>query len=408
LVADGGTSIFHLFATSARKYVMSSPHGQIAIVGVGETEFRRQIDRSTLDLVVEAALAALDEAGLEPGAVDGIVTEASSMPQLVPADEVAMALGVKNRTFTASALIGGAGVVGAPDLAQMAINAGRATTVLTFFGSDFGSSPGGPYAFPAALDTKLGVERPAGWYGQPAIFAQLAQRYRHQYGLKPEQQGAIVVGTRQHAAHTPGAMKREPLSVDDYLSSPMIADPFRSLDCSLINDGASAWVMTSAERARDLKKPPVLVAGCGIGSLPTTQASYFSQKADYLATPARVSAPRAFEGSGLMLDDVDFAEIYDCFTISLLLQLEDLGFSEPGSAADLFESGRTAIDGSLPVNTHGGLLSYAYTVGASHVVEAVRQIRGERSENQVASPEVALVAGLGVPDHATLLLTKDR
>jgi acetyl-CoA acetyltransferase len=299
-------------------------------------------------------------------------------------------------------------VVGAPHLAALAIRAGIATSVISYYGADFGSSAGGPYAFPVALDTKAAIEMPAGWYGQPLYFAAMAQRYRHLYGLSPEQQAEVAIAARAHAVRTPGAMRRTPLTPADYLASPMVADPLRALDCSLISDGATAFVMTSLERARSLARPPAVVAGIGVGSVPETQASYFTQHPDYPSTPAALSAPRAFREAGLQPADVDVAEIYDCFTISTLLQLEECGFCGRGEGAAFVEGGRTGPGGALPVNTHGGLLSHSYMVGAHHVVEAVRQLRGERGVGQVPSAEVALVAGLGVPDHATLLLTTDR
>jgi acetyl-CoA acetyltransferase len=304
-----------------------------------------------------------------------------------------------DRRFTAAGLVGGAGVVGAPVLAELALRSGAADVVLSYYGADFGSAPGGPYAFPVGIEVKEGIEKPLGWYGQPLYFAAMAQRYRAEYGLPETALGAVAVATRAHAARTPGAMRRTPLTMAGYLASPMIAEPFRALDCSLINDGAVAFVMTTLDRARDLRRPPVVLAGAGTGSVPATQESYFTQAPDHPRTPAVVSGPRAFAAAGLEPSDVDLALIYDCFTISTIIQLEDLGLCARGEGAAFVAAG------TVPVNTHGGLLSHAYTVGASHVVEAVRQLRGERGAAQVSGAEVALVAGLGVPDHACLLLT---
>ena len=380
----------------------------IAIVGVGSTEHVRRWNKPITQLVVEASRKAIADAGLEPEDIDGIVTDVSYMPVRAPADEVAAALGIRERCFTAHGLVGGAGVVGAPHLAELAINSGQARHVLSYYGADFGSVKGGPYGFPVALDTKLAVEVPFGWYGQPLYFAAMAQRYKHEFGLTPEQQAEVVVATRAHAARTPGAMRRDPLTLDAYLASPMIADPFRSLDCSLISDGGTAFVMTSVERARDLPQPPVLVAGIGLASTTDTQAGYFTQHTPYPGTPAVRSAPRALRQAGLTAADVDVVELYDCFTITTLLQLEECGFCGHGEASSFVEGGRIGPGGSLPVNTHGGLLSHSYMVGAEHVVEGVRQLRGSRGEGQVPGAEVALVTGLGVPDHATLVLTVDR
>lgn len=381
---------------------------RIAVVGVGETEYVRRGTKAIDELGIEASILALADAGIDAAEVDGIVTEASSMPQRVPADEVAVALGVRDRCFTAHANVVGAGIVGAPALAALAIQTGRASVVLSYYAADLGSAPGGPYAFHAEDPLKASLELPFGWYGQPTYFAGWAQRYRHEFGLTSEQQAAVAMAARAHAAQTPGAMKRVPFTYEEYLAGPVISEPLRLLDCCLINDGGTAFVMTSLERARDLPKPPVVVAGCGIGSKNVTQSSWFTQNPDYLTTPAVHSAPRAFAEAGVLPADVDFAEIYDCFTISTLLQLEDLGFCGKGEAASFVEDGRTGPGGLLPVNTHGGLLSHSYMQGANHVVEAVHQLRGERGEAQVAGAEVGVVAGLGVPDHATLVLTVDR
>jgi acetyl-CoA acetyltransferase len=380
----------------------------IAIVGVGSTEHVRRSNKPITQLVVEASRKAIADAGLEPEDIDGIVTDVSYMPLRAPADEVAAALGIRERCFTAHGLVGGAGVVGAPHLAELAISSGQARHVLSYYGADFGSVKGGPYAFPVALDTKLAVEVPFGWYGQPLYFAAMGQRYKHEFGLTPEQQAEVVLAARAHAARTPGAMRRDPLTLDAYLASPMIADPFRSLDCSLISDGGTAFVMTSVERARNLPQPPVLVAGIGLASTNETQAGYFTQHTPYPGTPAVRSAPRALRQAGLSAADVDVVELYDCFTITTLLQLEECGFCGHGEASSFVEGGRIGPGGSLPVNTHGGLLSHSYMVGAEHVVEGVRQLRGSRGEGQVPGAEVALVTGLGVPDHATLVLTVDR
>ncbi len=277
----------------------------IAIVGVGSTEHVRRSHKPITQLVVEACRKAIADAGLQPQDIDGIVTDVSYMPVRAPADEVAAALGIGERCFTAHGLVGGAGVVGAPHLAELAIRSGQARHVLSYYGADFGSVEGGPYAFPVALDAKLAVEMPFGWYGQPLYFAAMAQRYKHEFGLTPAQQGEVAIAARAHAALTPGAMRRDPLTMEGYITSQMIAEPFRSLDCSLISDGGTAFVMTSVERARSLPQPPVLVAGIGLASTRETQAGYFTQHAPYPGTPARLSAPRALAQAELTPADVD-------------------------------------------------------------------------------------------------------
>jgi acetyl-CoA acetyltransferase len=381
----------------------------IAIVGVGETEYAWKEPRSPAALAVDAVQRALADAGLTGPDVDGIVTESYTLANRAPADFVAAHIGIKDRAFSAHTGIAGSGTVGAPALARLAIESGLASVVVSYYAINLSArGAGGAYQLHAGDKAKAAFEMPFGFYGQPVYFAAAAARYRHLSGLAPEQLGSVARAARAHAQRTPNALRREPLSMDDYLANAVVADPLRKLDCCLVNDGGVAFVMTSVERARDLPHSPVVVAGAGFGSKPVAQSGYFSQSTDLLTTAAAISGPKAYRDAGLQPADVDFAEIYDCFTISMLLQLEDLGFAAKGEGARFIATGATAPGGSLPVNTHGGLLSQSYLVGGNHVVEAVRQLRGERGEAQVEGAEVGLVAGLGAPEHATLLLTKDR
>ena len=381
----------------------------IAIVGVGETDSSFTDPRPVPALALDACRRALADAGLTGADVDGFTTEAVTMGQRAPVDEIAVRLGVRDRVFTASTGIAGAGIVAAVQLAELAIDAGLADVVVSYFAiSQSTRGKGGTYAFHAGDPAKASFEMPFGYYGQPVYFAATATRYAHEYGMRPEELGAIAVSTRQHAQRTPNALKREPLTIDDYLAKPMLTDPFRALDCCLVNDAGVAIVMTSLERARSLRRAPVRVAGVGVASKPVTQSQYFSQSADLLTTAGTLSGPRAYAQAGLGPADVDVAELYDCFTISVVLQLEDLGLAPRGQGAAFAATGALGPGGSLPTNTHGGLLSQSYAVGGNHIVEAVRQLRHERGDAQVEGAEVALVAGLGAPEHATMLLTVDR
>jgi acetyl-CoA acetyltransferase len=387
----------------------SEPGVSIAIVGVGETDYAWKDPRAPAELAVDAVQRALADAGLTGADVDGIVTESYTLSHGAPADLVASRIGVRDRAFSAHLGIAGSGTVGAPGLARMAIEAGEASVVVSYYSINLSSrGAGGAYAIHAGDRAKAAFEMPFGYYGQAVYFAAAAARYRHLYGLEYEQLGAVALAARAHAQRTPNALRREPLTMEAFLDNPIVADPLRKLDCCLVNDGGVAFVMTSLERARDLPHPPAVVAGVGFGSKPVPQSGYFSQAADLLTTAATYSGPRAYRQAGLTAADVDVAEIYDCFTISMLLQLEDLGFAAKGEGAAFIASGATGPGGELPVNTHGGLLSQSYLVGGNHVVEAVRQLRGDRGEAQVEGAEVALVAGLGAPEHATLLLTVDR
>jgi acetyl-CoA acetyltransferase len=379
----------------------------VAIVGVGEVEPAWKHDRPVLGLVVDAVRRALDDAGLDGSEVDGIAIEGETMHG-ARADEVGVAIGARDRRFSVQTSVAGAGVVAALQMAELAIDAGLADVVVSYYGISLSTQVGGPYNVHAEDPAKAAFEMPFGFFGQPVYFAALAQRYAHEYGLTAEQLGSVPIAARAFATRTPGALAQDPLDLDGYLADRVVSDPLRRLDCCLINDAAAAFVITSAERARDLRRPPVLVAGTGFGTKPVTEAGYFTQNPQYLEMASVESGRRAFAAAGLTPADVDIAEIYDCFTMSVILQLEDLGFAAKGEGAAFCAAGSIGPGGRLPTNTHGGLLSQSYTVGAGHVVEAVRQLRGERGDGQIEGAEVAVVTGLGAMDHATALLTKDR
>lgn len=297
--------------------------------------------------------------------------------------------------------------MGAPLLAATAIESGVASVVLSYFGVDWGSAPGGPYAFHEAYPAKVAFEEPLGYYGQPAYFGAIAHRYMHEYGLTSRQLGSIAVTQRQHAILNGRAQARRPLGWEDYERSPLVADPLRVADCCLVSDGAAAFVMCSAERARDCPHPPVSISGVGYAAAPMGGDSIFTQTPDLLAIPgASEASRRALAMAGLSLGEVDFAEIYDCFTISLVLAIEDLGFCRKGEGGRFFEAGHHALGGKLPVNTHGGLLSHGFALGVNHVVEAVRQLRHDAGAAQVRDAQVGLVGGMCWPEYAVLLLRR--
>lgn len=376
----------------------------IAIVGIGETPPVRRSPRDLRSLVINAVYEALDDAGIAPHEVDGVVTDSIVMPTTVPHDYVMGQLGATSR-FDASISYGGAGIAYAPIQAALAINAGLADVVLCYFGVDWGTRTSGPYGFHDLYPAKREFEKPYGFNAQPTYFGLWIRRYMKEYGLTAEQLGAVAVQHRQHALIRGGGQVTRPLSIDDYLSAVPIADPLRVPDCCLITDGAGALVMTSRERARDCRRPPVRVAGAGFASIPITGDSIFTQDPNLLTTPsARAATDQALAMAGVERNDIDFLEIYDCFTISVLMQLEDMGFCKKGEAGAFFEGGHAALGGQLPVNTHGGLLSYSYRLGIEHVVEAVRQLRGEAGPNQVANARIGAFGGLSLPDYGVLIL----
>ncbi|WP_176245124.1 thiolase family protein [Oceanibacterium hippocampi] len=353
---------------------------------------------------MDAALAALEDAGLDPSDVDGIMSDGGIMPSSVPHEWLAAQLGV-NSYFDASISYGGTGVCAAPMIAEMAIREGLANVVLFYFGVDWGTRPGGPYGFHDIYPAKMAFEKPYGFNGQPSYFALWARRYMHEYGLDERDLATIAVTQRDNAMRHGGGQAKRPLSYDDYFASRMISDPLRISDCCLISDGVGAYVMTSADRARDCRKRPVEVLGVGYAAEPITGDDVFTQKPAMLHLPSVAEASRrAQQRAGVTLDDVDFAEIYDCFTISCLMQIEDIGFCGKGEAAAFIREKGIGIDDGLPVNTHGGMLSYSYRLGIEHVVEAVRQLRGECGDAQVKDASIGLVSGLSVPEYGVLML----
>jgi len=265
---------------------------------------------------------------------------------------------------------------------------------------------GGPGHFHAEERFKANLELPFGWFPQPVYFANIARRHMFEYGTKPEQLGAIAVSARRHANGQPGAVMREKtLTLEEYLAQPMLAEPLRVPDCCLISDGGAAFLMTTPERARDLRKPPVVVAGLGAGTSDT--GTYWSQQRAFTTTPQVFSAPPAFAMAGVAPGDVDVLTLYDPFTIVTLMQIEDMGFCEKGCAGPFVADGGLDWDrGRLPTNTHGGMLSHAYVLGSAHVVETVRQLRGEAA-NQVPGASVGVYGGYTGHMASTLVLRRD-
>jgi acetyl-CoA acetyltransferase len=356
-----------------------------------------------MEMLVEASRQAIFEAGLEPEDIDGFI----GSPGVPGMDEMAAALGIEARPFTARNDVnaGAATVAGSLMLAQLAIEAGLATAVLAPYGIKC-SAPGGPYAYHAADPLKADLEMPVGYYGQPAYFAAMAQRYAHEFGLTTEELSGVSRSARAWAELTENAQRREPLDYEGYLRSPMIATPFRALDCCLMTDGACAYVITSVERARDLPKPPAVVAGVGIGTDPLPMSMILSQNLPIWGFPGESSATAAYAMAGIAAKDVDVAQIYDCFSISAIVQAEMLGLCETGDGARLFSEGHSGPGGRMPINTSGGHMSGGYVPGANLMVEAVRQIRGERGPAQVPDAKVSVAAGLGANAHGTAVLMR--
>jgi acetyl-CoA acetyltransferase len=224
------------------------------------------------------------------------------------------------------------------------------------------------------------------------------------YGLRPEQLGALSIAIRNHGAAHPGAFRRQHVTMEDYLKSPLMSDPLRLLDCCGRSSGAAAFVITSPERARDLRKRPVTMLGAGFSSMNLVRRHFWVQRQEYPGSRTSTAAKHAFQMAGLTPKDVDLAGLPDAYSIAALTDLEGCGFCKPGEGASFVENGRVAVGGELPINTHGGMLSHSYLMSVPHIVEAVRQLRHEAPANQVEGAEVALVSGMGPGDNCVLLL----
>jgi acetyl-CoA acetyltransferase len=369
-----------------------SLQGKGAVTGIGETAYSRSSGKSVAALQMEAALKAIADAGLDPKDIDGIIAYATSG---VVAEDFVTNFGIPDLRFSATTPMGGASCVAAVQCAIAAIGAGICRHVLIPLGRNGASeSRIGSRVRQLPQFRVVGeFEMPAGALAPAQLYAPMARRHMACYGTTSRQLGEIAVTTRRHAGLHGNAMMTAPITLEDHQRSRMIADPLRLLDCSLESDGAAAVVVSGAERAPDLRRRPVYVMGIAEGH--PDSPSTITQRADLTTLGIAKAAPRAFQMAGVTPADVDVAEIYDCFTYIALCQLEDLGFCKKGEGGPFVEGGALGLDGRLPVNTHGGLLSQAHVAGLNHIVEVVRQLRGEGGATQVPDAEVGLVTGYG-------------
>ncbi len=389
--------------------VETSHRDRCAIAGIGATDFSRASGRSDLTLAVQAARAALDDAGLDAADVDGIVR--SDMDTVRPND-LAQALGIPELTFWAETGPGGTAPPAMIGLAIGAILSGQATTVLCFrelngrSGRRFGKASGvdGPVGGAGTYDEFFA---PYGLVTPGHIFALMAQRHAYEFGTRPEQLGHVALACRARANANPAAqMYERPLTMDDYLAARTIAEPLRLYDFCLETDGAAAVIVTSTERARDLRRPPALIRAVAQASIPDPQPGVqfpVLMRESITSLPGQAVARTLFRRAGLGPEDIDVAQLYDCFTITVLLQLEDWGFCKKGEGGPFAASGAIDIDGTLPINTGGGHLSEGYIHGMNHVLEGVRQIRGE-STSQVPDAAHCLITATPLPPGSALIL----
>jgi acetyl-CoA acetyltransferase len=372
-----------------------------AIAGVGYTPFSRASGRSVLDLATDACRAAVDDAGLATHEVDGILSF-QVMHDSVPAQSVATTLGVPQLRVAVDADLGGQAPCHLVGLAADAIDSGRARAVLVYramngrSGSRVGTmrfaGAGAQYRYPIGYDAYL------------MYVAMWAQRFLHETGQTAADLGAVAVTQRRHAERNERAVRRRPLDLDGYLAQPFVVDPFRADDCTTEVDGACAVLVCDAALARDLRRPPALVAAAEYRLGPRSGVDIGDHLLweDYTRNYTSVLADDLFGRAGVTPADVDVAEIYDCFTSTVLIGLEGLGLAPRGGGGDLVRSGRLAL------NTHGGLLAEGYLHGMNTVCEAALQVQGRGGDRQAPAHEVCVVTSGAMMDGSALVLTVDR
>jgi len=364
------------------------------LTGIGETAYVRGSTKTALELQMAASLKAIRDAGLDPRQIDGVIPIGIVSGT---AEDFIDNFGITDLRFSALVPHGGASPAMALQAAAAAVAAGVCNHVLIAFGRNV----------TGAATTKAGArihtmpqfhyvtefEYPLGNVAPAQIYAPMARRHMELYGTKIEHFGEVAVAHRQHALLNDNAVMKKPITLEDHANSRMISDPFRLLDCSLESDGGAACIVSSAERAADLRHRRVFISGVAEGH--PDQPGSITQRPDMTSLGIGKAAQRAFQMAGVTHADIDVAEIYDCFTYAVIRQLEDMGFCKKGEGGPFVEGGRLRLGGALPTNTHGGLLSQAHVWGLNHIAELVRQLRGDAGRAQVQNAEVGLVTGYG-------------
>lgn len=370
-----------------------------AIVGVAESDLGHLPGRNVLQLQAQAAKRALDDAGFTKDDVDALFTTASwaHFPQLMLAEY----LGITPK-YTGGTNIGGSSFESHVAHAMVGIQAGLFEVALITYGStNRTNGTRSPSTLTQRYEDIYGVPSPAGHY------AMAAMRHMHQYGTTSEQLAEIAVATRKWATLNEKAFKREPITIEDVLQSPMISEPLHLLDCCLITDGGGAIIVASAEAAARAKKKPIWI----LGHAETQTHNSVAHMPDLTVTGAKDTGKRAMEMAGITHGEIDVVQVYDSFTITVLLTLESLGFCKPGEGGVFVSNQRTAPGGDFPLNTSGGGLSYCHPgmFGIFLLIEAVRQLRGECGERQVEDAKISLVNGTGgtLSSTSTVILGRD-
>lgn len=360
-----------------------------AIVGVGKTAQGTLPGATALGLQIAAVKAALVDSGLDKSEIDGLLTQPGSTASEGAYNYLRLgeALGLALR-YGGSFAMGGATCLASLQMASHAVSSGAAKAVVCAFG-DTARSGGWKFDRAAGWGDSWGIW---GMFSAAANSAMTTRRHMHEFGTKSRQLGEVAIACRRHAALNPDAVMRTPLTMEAYHASRFIVAPLRLYDCCLISDGAAAFIVTTAERARDLRHRPVRIMGAAQAHSPETIGN-----PDWWYMPhQRLAIEQVYAQAGVGPADIDFGQIYDNFTISVIVWLEQAGFCNRGEGGPFVEGGRIQLGGELPVNTAGGNLSESYMQGWLHLVEAVRQLRGECGERQVPDAKIGLVTGRGM------------
>lgn len=381
--------------------------GATALAGVGMTDLSKASGRSVQSMATEACRSAVEDAGLDLAEVDGIIGYSFNNDS-VSSQAVATTLALPDPHYLVDVSLGGQAPSFLVIQAAAAVHSGLVRNVLVFralngrSGQRVGSTRGPGLA--------AAFRYPFGFHAYPQFIAMWARRFLIETGGSELDLGAVAVAQRKWAMHNPRAIRRTPLSIDDYLASPLIADPFRAADCTTEVDGACAVLVTSRERATDLRHDPVVIEGAAYGTgqgsgLDAGDALLWD---DLTRNFTSIIADDLWGSAGLAPQDVDMAQLYDCFSSSVLLAMEGLGLAGRGEAAELIRGGHTSPGGRLPVNTNGGLLNEGYLHGMNTIAEAVVQLQGRAGTRTVAGARTCVVTSGALTDGSALVLARER
>ena len=382
-----------------------------AIVGVGMTKLtKKNPEMSSMGFTLQGCKMAIEDAGLKKDDIDGLLLAFPSQQgeRHGFAGRVADLLGISS-SFNATVDCGGATPIVLSQMATMAINAGMCNNIVCCYGWQ-----NNPIDVPLGLPPGFEFTLPNGEIGATPFIAQVARRHMHDFGTTSKQLGAVAVACRKHANMNPNAQfYGQPMTLEDHQNSRWVAEPFHLYDCCAWTDGGGAFVVTSAERAKDCKHNPVYISGWGQAHGAPLLRPWRRPDVSDWEVWAKAS-DMAFNMAGVQREDIDVYQFYDAYTIVFLLQVESGRFCKPGESGPLVEGGTLEVGGKMPSNTAGGLLSEGHTMGLGHIVEGVRQLRGECGERQVKDAELSYITGFGgvvneyppTFSHSTLILRR--